>query len=316
MEPPAATAQETKPRRIRPVLKKWNCLDNRPCSSGSTATAVVIETLPAEADEQGVESLHDPFSSHFWKLRTVELCCGSARFSLHLLQAGASVIAIDKLLNPHTACVPVLAIDLSTDKGQSIVMLMLMSGKINFVHASPPCGTASRAREKRIGFSLLSRGASDPKPLRSESFPKGLPHLRGLDALRVVLANRIYNFLAMFFTACLKKEVPWSCENPVNSYLWLMPSWVQLLSDDRVKGYEYDACCLGGKRKKRSVWWSSLPEFQGLVSFCDDSHPHLSWAPYQENGQWKFPSAQEAEYPPELCKSDRVRVCSLAALFR
>jgi hypothetical protein len=73
------------------------------------------------------------------------------------------------------------------------------------------------------------------------------------------------------------------------------------LSDIRVIGYEYDACCLGGKRKKRSVWWSSLPEFQGLVSFCDDSHPHLSWAPYQENGQWKFPSAQEAEYPTELC---------------
>ena len=218
-EEPAAAMVRVQPARIKPVFKKWNCLDNR--LSNSSTPDTVERTSPPEVDEGGVEALHDPSSSLPRKLRTLELCCGSARFSLHLLQSGASVVAVDKLLNPHSACVPVLAIDLSTDKGQSLVMLMLMSDEFDFVHASPPCGTASRARERRIGNSLISRGASDPKPLRSETWPKGLPNLQGTDALRVVLANRIYNFLAVFFTTCLRKGVPWSCENPVNSYLWL-----------------------------------------------------------------------------------------------
>ena len=235
--------------------------------------------------------------------RTAELCSGTARYSLHLQRAGAEVTAIDKAQNPHKTCVQVIPFDLSTPQGQAPVWQMVLAGEVDYVHASPPCGTASRAREKRISRKMQKKGAADPKPLRSVERPEGLCSLSGVDRLRVSTANRIYNFLAALFTLCNELKIPWSCENPLNSYLWLMRSWVKLLKDHCVFACEYDGCALGGLRKKRSVWYTTLPELRGLCRSCSEAppHQHASWAPYQERGIWKFPSASEAEYPDLLC---------------
>ena len=299
--------QNSQPIRINASSAPSNELPKEPLRRPPTATVKPFDNCQETEELKSCQTTGfgltaDRFSSHHWKVRTVELCCGCARFSLHLMKAGMTAIAVDKVLNRHKALIPILTIDLCTDAGQAVVMLMVVSGEIDYAHASPPCGTASRAREKKIPASLKRLGAFEPKPLRSNQHPKGLPTLTGVDALRVVLANRIYNFLAALFTTCTESGLPWSCENPKNSYLWLMAAWVKLLADPRVKPYEYDACCYGGKRRKRSVWYSNMTEFSGLVAYCDNSHKHASWTQYKHQGRWKFPTAEEAEYPPELCK--------------
>ena len=68
---------------------------------------------------------------------------------------------------------PVLRIDLTSEHGLSLVWRMLEQHNVVAVHLGPPCGTSSRARDIR------RRSGPDPKPLRSERFPNGLPHLVG-----------------------------------------------------------------------------------------------------------------------------------------
>ena len=103
--------------------------------------------------------------------------------------------------------------------------------RIDYVHASPPCGTATRAREKRVSAQLKALGASDPMQLRSPRWPAGLPSLTGLNLHKVTLANQIYDWLAKFFMLCYLRGVKWSCENPKRSFLWMMPSWQLLIQD-------------------------------------------------------------------------------------
>lgn len=54
---------------------------------------------------------------------------------------------------------------------------LIREGRVKYVHFAPPCGTASRAREIR-------RKGCDPKPLRSDEEPDGLPHLTGMQNLK------------------------------------------------------------------------------------------------------------------------------------
>ena len=75
-------------------------------------------------------------------------------------------------------------------------MRIIAQGRVEYVHMGPPCGTASRAREKRVPKWLRDRGAPDPQPLRSNHWPRGLPALanRPVDLAKVRTANAIYDF--------------------------------------------------------------------------------------------------------------------------
>ena len=107
---PLTRADSTTPK---PRMKRWNILVNKDVPTSRAQVDAVVTALP-EPVHAPVQLLPDPFDDHHWKLRTVELCCGCARFSLHLMRAGAVVIAVDKLLNPHIASVPVLADSVSS----------------------------------------------------------------------------------------------------------------------------------------------------------------------------------------------------------
>ena len=79
----------------------------------------------------------------------------------------------------------------------------------------PPCGTSSRARDIRRAH------GPDPKPLRSEKFPNGLPSLKNVDTRRVELANVLYEQCAKTFEFCCREGILTTIENPGNSYFWL-----------------------------------------------------------------------------------------------
>ena len=124
--------------------------------------------------------------------------------------------------NKHFTVVPILKLDLSDKTNLQIIESMIQSGKLLAVTMAPPCGTASRARDRRI----KSPNKPDPKPLRSESHPEGLPNLTGSNHERVQLANLIYEHLMILCELCLQLKVPFIVENPKRSYFWLT-SWVK-----------------------------------------------------------------------------------------
>eukprot|EP00973_Karenia_brevis_P036189 4990862-Karenia_brevis.AAC.1 len=72
----------------------------------------------------------------------------------------------------------------------------------------PPCGTASRAREIR------RRTGPDPKPLRSETHPDGLPLFSGLARHKVDMANILYKFVATAFVTLVNRGIVCIIENP------------------------------------------------------------------------------------------------------
>ena len=62
---------------------------------------------------------------------------------------------------------------------------------IALLHLAPPCGTASRARGKRLRF-LKAHNIKEPRPLRDDDHPDGFQWLQGSDKLRTEAANLLY----------------------------------------------------------------------------------------------------------------------------
>ena len=130
----------------------------------------------------------------------LELFCGSAGLSHACHTIGFKIIPIDWKGNKHLTKVPITRLDLSTDEGQVQVWNMLETLPVKYVHMGPPCGTCSRAREKRIPKWALRRNSQNPQPLRNEKYPEGLPFLQGLAKAKVATANILVNFSARLST--------------------------------------------------------------------------------------------------------------------
>ena len=70
----------------------------------------------------------------------------------------------------------VINIDLSTDWGQKAFWRQI-DEDTNVTTFAPPCGTPTRAREIR------RKSDTDPKPVRTDESPDGIPTLNGLDTV-------------------------------------------------------------------------------------------------------------------------------------
>ena len=144
----------------------------------------------------------------------IELCAGSARVSAAMNEIGLQAIVIDWTCNrsqPEARCV---LLDLTTESGQQAAWRILTMPGVAFIFAGPPCGTASRARGRRVPRHLRERGAPDPKTLRSTTHPEGLPTLSGLDDIKVKKANAIYIFVAEVCAYAAKHDIMFAIENP------------------------------------------------------------------------------------------------------
>ena len=183
---------------------------------------------------------------------TAELCSGHGGFSLELKRAGLGILPVDHKFNQHSQKVQTANLDLTKDSGWIVLYELLESERLVYVHGAPPCGTATRARERRIAKSLIRKGAPDPRPLRSVDQPHGIWGLSGRDALRVEQANLIYMKMSAFFLRCHEKGIAFSVENPWRSLMWLTSWFKQLGAQTHVFRVEFDHCMHGGTRKKRS----------------------------------------------------------------
>ena len=82
-----------------------------------------------------------------------------------------------------------------------------------------PCGTCSRAREKRL-FSVERAGVKIPIPLRSTSQPDQLDGLSGLDKIKVEKANMLYESVYVVSSLACSLRIFLAIENPTNSHYW------------------------------------------------------------------------------------------------
>lgn len=242
----------------------------------------------------------------------IELCAGSARLSLTLRSKGFAVIAVDHSKNSHASLYPTVCIDLADDSScEQLLQLLENPGYLIYVHAAPPCGTCSKARHRRISKELQARGVPDPKPLRSNKFPHGLPSLKGIGLKRVTTANSIYKNVAKFLTH-FGHAIIFTIENPRNSYMWATKWMKDLIKKFDLIPIDFQQCMHGGWRDKWTRLYTNHVAFQSLQKTCDQSHEHLPWGVTTTKDSVIFNTSLEAEYPQILCDNISDVVVSFA----
>ena len=184
--------------------------------------------------------------------------------------------------------------------------------RCNLMHWAPNCATFSRARERPIPGVAFS-----PPPLRSESFPKGLPWVcSGKNkrlAGRVELDTRMADMAAEDCILAHKEGRAFSLEHPEGSLARFLPSWQALEREEGVFSTPYHACMFHPcKRRKKQVLIHNRPELGSELNLTCQSEkvcsrtgkPHKSWKPSVRDGKVvSFQTGQEREYPSGFCEA-------------
>ena len=232
----------------------------------------------------------------------VEIFAGTARLSKAVKELGVEVLPVDKT-SARASQIYIAQYDL-TDTAQMedfMEVLEVEKRRILAIHLAPACGTASKAREKKLA-SWAKKGFKIPKPLRSAQKPMGVDGLEGLDKIRTETANMVYAATARIISFCVQHGIVCSVENPENSLFWLFPEIQQIMQSIGGFSISFHNCMHGGKRKKLTKWWATQDVFSSLQGLCDDKHQHAKWNPIQQGSALQFPTAEEAAYPHLLCK--------------
>ena len=185
-------------------------------------------------------------------------------------------------------------------------------GRTLVVHFGTECKTFSRARElQRPGWRL-------PKPLRSAQHPLGLPGLTAKEKESLSRGNEMAEISVQLAFKLLAAGCYFIIENPERSRLWDLPEFVRLSKQAGVKEWICHNCMLGGRRRKATKFLSNLnlqeveKRCTGKDGKCDRTGcPHEPWEPWWDEAAQKtvHPSAEETEYPEEMCEALAEGVC-------
>ena len=172
---------------------------------------------------------------------------------------------------------------------------------IAFVWIAPPCGAASRAREKPIP-SFKAMGLPVPQPLRHINQPDQADGLGHMDKTKVELANQLYEAISTLIEICCKYQIPVAVENPHNSHYWNTSPMERVKRLFGTKFVNFHNCAHGGDRDKLTSLWVNNDILSSLTLFCDGQHRRASWKPKIVDNKPRFPTADEAAYPWLLCR--------------
>lgn len=135
-------------------------------------------------------------------LLVVEVCAGTARLTKTIRSRGIRGLEIDKSRD-RSRGTEIMVLDLTVEHDLNLLFQVLKaeSGRIALVFISPPCGTASKARERPIKSSLLF-GKNKPVPLRSADKPDQKDGLAGPDKYKTEMANQLYASVTQVVLLC------------------------------------------------------------------------------------------------------------------
>ena len=254
------------------------------------------------SQQGGMQSLVDEWSRAQTPL-FIELCSGCGILSACVLASGFNVMAVDHDHNKHKTKVKTFSLDLTKESSWVTLRHIVQNCLVIAVHMAPPCGTCSRAREIK-----LSNTWHGPQPLRNEQYPYGVPNMSSKDKLRVDLANTLYMHMCDFCNFLNRTQVPWTMENPTNSWLWQLPCMQQLVRDSFFTTFH--SCAYGGARYKSTSFLTNNAVFLSFCKQCDGMHEHLAWG--FDHVSQQFSTALEAEYPKPLCEEYARTLVALA----
>ena len=248
----------------------------------------------------GGEGLMDPNAVRKRAPFLIELFCGTAGVCAQFRSLGGKALGIDHHLKRGKLKAAAVKLDLTQQWVQDLVERELRLGRVEAVHMGPPCGTASKARNIPIRKKLRRAGAPNPQPLRSSKFPEGFPWLKGISKAKVASANVLYDFAARIAGICEQCNILFTIENPQNSLMWETKFFAPLV--ERFNFHVVDACEYGSMHKKGTAFLANFVAPR-LQKRCGGGHVHQDWKVQRmDNGEWKFDTAAEAEYPPKLAK--------------
>ena len=229
----------------------------------------------------------------------IELCAGCGQLSASFRDLGYQILPFDHSHNRHHTRVTVYELDLTGPDAYNILHDIILNCNVVYIHAAPPCGTASRARNRPISAELRMQGAPQPPPLRSSAFPLGLPNLSTINRTKVDAANAIYELVVKIVRLCIARNLPFSVENPDSSFFWELPFWSNV-SECGFEDVVFSGCMHGGDRDRLCKWRASKNLLNELSVRCDGKHQHKPWSMSKVAGKWNFATAEEAEYPKVL----------------
>ena len=235
-------------------------------------------------------------------LFVIEICAGSARLSRAAHQCGFRTMAVDHS-TARTCGFPICVFDL-TDADDLAHLVQFMEESADSILAvwfAPPCGTCSRAREKRLK-ELEKAGIKTPIPLRSTDKPDQLDGLSGLDKIKVEKANMLYDAVYTLASLACTLHIFVGIENPTNSHYWNTSPMKKLCNEQEHHYVTFHNRAHGGDRDKSTSLWVNDNWLDSLASLCDRQHVHKPWTTKASNGTIRFATAEEAAYPTLLCE--------------
>ncbi|CAE7210128.1 unnamed protein product, partial [Symbiodinium microadriaticum] len=148
---------------------------------------------------------------------------------------------------------------------------------------------------------LCQAGAPQPKPLRSQTHPFGLPTLQGRDLHKVQKANALARFCIRLIHKAWETSTPFVVENPARAHTWALlraivhelPCQRFHLWYDRLQVVTFSACMHGSLRDKRTTFLTSADCLGSLRLDCNRQHEHAAWSVRRNNGQWSFDAVSQ-----------------------
>ena len=161
-------------------------------------TTTSKETVTKHLEQAANKFCGKPLS----KIYVLEIFAGSARLSKAALEQGFASSAIDHKCH-RASGIAIQHYDLTDPSHLESLVVFIQENKddIAMVWMAPPCGTASKARE-RPPKHLERMGMSIPKPLRSKEQPDQLDGLGGINKIKTETANILYDAVHVIATTC------------------------------------------------------------------------------------------------------------------
>ena len=205
-------------KKLRVMAESSQQVNNvvRTVSSGGSAALVENTNTPKTGEGNQTASNSKFHNIDINQLFMLEICAGSARLTKAAREHGFKGVAFDHS-DIRSCGIEICNFDLADPQQLQDLLhfITIEAPNIAAIWIAPPCGTASRARERPLPGNL-----EGPKPLRSREQPDSIDGLQGVAKLKVEKANQLYDAVSIIAVHAHALDICVAIENPANSHFW------------------------------------------------------------------------------------------------